>query len=104
MWGADSFGIEIIKHPEQVQMPNMTQLETAFQTYDPSDKPYQSELRFRKPIYLARHNPYMLARAIMDAGRQVFPHSTALLAVYQLHGVASCTICCMCVIGFSCGK
>ena len=71
----------------------MTQLETAFQTYDPSDKPYQSELRFRKPIYLARHNPYMLARAIMDAGRQVLPHSTDPLAVCQLYRVASCAIC-----------
>jgi hypothetical protein len=73
VWPVDAFGIEIIKHPDHVGMPNMTQLETAFQTYDPNDKPYQSELRFRKPIYLARHNPYMLARAIMDAGRQVLP-------------------------------
>jgi hypothetical protein len=68
---AERFGIEVLKHPDTVPMPNMTQLETAFQIYDINDKPYQSELRFKKPIYLARHNPYMLARAIMDAGRQV---------------------------------
>lgn len=76
---ADVFGIEVLKHPDHVSMPNMTQLETAFQTYDPSDKSYQSELRFRKPIYLARHNPYMLARAIMDAGRQVIYHFSHLM-------------------------
>eukprot|EP00892_Ulva_mutabilis_P008390 jgi/Ulvmu1/5923/UM026_0045.1 len=67
----DQYGIEVLKHPDNVPMPDMTQLETAFQLYLPADQTYQSELRFSKPVYLARHNPYMLARAIMDAGRQV---------------------------------
>lgn len=68
---AEQYNIEVVKHPHGVPMPDMTQLETAFQLYLPADQSYQSELRFSKPVYLARHNPYMLARAIMDAGRQV---------------------------------
>lgn len=49
----------------------MTKLETAFQEYDVNTTEYESQFRFKKPIYIARHNPYMLARAIMDSGRQV---------------------------------
>lgn len=64
-----------MKHPDDVPMPDMTKLETAFQAYDPDDNKkdsdYDFKLRLNKPIYLARHNPHMLARAVMDAGRQV---------------------------------
>lgn len=51
----------------------MTRPEAAFQTYalDRVGVEHDFHLRFRKPIYIARHHPYMLARAIMDAGRQV---------------------------------
>ena len=49
----------------------MTKLETAFQSYALPAEQHESQLRFKKPIYIARHNPYMLARAVMDAGRQV---------------------------------
>jgi hypothetical protein len=49
----------------------MTKLETAFQDYQITSMPHESQFRFKKPIYIARHNPYMLARAIMDSGRQV---------------------------------
>lgn len=56
-------------------MPDMTKLEAAFQAYDPDeilqDATYDNKLRLNKPIYLAGHNPHMLARAVMDAGRQV---------------------------------
>jgi hypothetical protein len=49
----------------------MTKLETAFQKYKLPHMKHESQLRFKKPIYIARHNPYLLARAIMDAGHQV---------------------------------
>lgn len=49
----------------------MTKLETAFQEYEVPNLHHESQFRFKKPIYIARHNPYMLARAIMDSGRQV---------------------------------
>ena len=49
----------------------MTKLETAFQEYDIPNLHHESQFRFKKPIYIARHNPYMLARAFMDSGRQV---------------------------------
>lgn len=68
---ADRFDIEVVKHPADAPIPDMTKLETAFQEYDVNSTQYESQFRFKKPIYIARHNPYMLARAVMDAGRQV---------------------------------
>ena len=72
---AGEYGIRIVKHPTDVPMPDMTKLDIAFQAYDPDDivqdAPYESKMRLNKPIYLAGHNPHMLARAVMDAGRQV---------------------------------
>ena len=68
---AEKFGIEIIKHPPNAPIPDMTKLETAFQEYDVNSLHHEAQFRFKKPIYIARHNPYMLARAIMDSGRQV---------------------------------
>jgi hypothetical protein len=68
-----------VKHPDDTAMPDMTEPETAFQAYDPDenthDRAYDYKLRLNKPIYLARHNPHMLARTVMDAGRQVRPDS-----------------------------
>jgi hypothetical protein len=72
---AGAFGIKVIKHEENPEMPDMTAPETAFQMNDPDenshDSTYDFKLRLNKPIYLARQNPHMLARAVMDAGRQV---------------------------------
>lgn len=70
------YGINIVQHPVDVPMPDMTRLETAFQVYDPEENPhdattYESKMRLHKPIYMAGHNPHMLARSVMDAGRQV---------------------------------
>jgi hypothetical protein len=74
---AGELGINIVLHPDNVAMPNMTDPGDAFQMYDPDenwhDSNYDYKLRFVKPIYTAGHNPHMLARAVMDAGRQVRP-------------------------------
>jgi hypothetical protein len=74
---AGELGIQIVKHPDDVAMPDMTDPGTAYQMYDPDenrhDSNYDFKLRLKKPIYLAGHNPHMLARAVMDAGRQVRP-------------------------------
>ena len=70
---AGKFGIEVIQHPPDAPIPDMTKLETAFQQYDVNNTQYESQFRFKKPVYIARHDPYMLARAVMDAGRQVHP-------------------------------
>lgn len=67
----NTLGIDIVKHPAVVPLPDMTKPDTAFQTYDVDFMQHEAQLRFKKPIYIGRHNPYMLARAIMDAGRQV---------------------------------
>jgi hypothetical protein len=68
---AEQFDINIIKHPKDVPIPDMTKLQTAFQKYKLPGMKHESQLRFKKPIYIARHNPYLLARAIMDSGHQV---------------------------------
>jgi hypothetical protein len=79
---AEKFGIEVVKHPPDAPIPDMTKLETAFQQYEVDARCAESQLRFKKPIYIARHDPHMLARAMMDAGRQVrsLSRERALLA------------------------
>lgn len=59
------------QHAADVAMPDMTRLDTAFQHDGVHDNLVGDRLKFTKPIFLARHEPRMLARAIMDAGRQV---------------------------------
>jgi len=61
----------------------MVHPETAFQTHSMDAHPHDEHLRFTKRIYIARHDPHLLARAVMDAGRQVLVrhgrHPTTLL-------------------------
>ena len=81
---AGEYGIQIVQHPDDAPMPDMTKLETAFQAYDPDEDPndstaYGSILRLSKPIYLAVLNPNMLARAVRDAGRQVRASTSRIL-------------------------
>jgi hypothetical protein len=85
--GTDKFGIEVIKHPDNMSILDMTQPKTAFQLFEPELKAYESVLRFNKSVYLPPHNPYMLSRAVMNTGRQVCTCTCAA----EIHDFSSVT-------------